>query len=552
MEAPVPLRFTTAVGFVDDVLAIVRVPVAAPATVGSNCTLRDTVCPELIESGNVLPDTLKPAPATATLLTVKAPDAVRVSDWVVGVFSATLPKDRLVELIVRFAGVAAAFSFNEKVIDAPLALAVNVAVCVVLTEATVAVKPVLVDPAGTVTVFGTVTELLLLERLTLNPPVPAAALTLTVHVSVPAPVNRLLEQERPLNDGPLGAAGGFNCKVKVSDELPAVAVKVTALAVLTAVIVDVKLALVVPTGTVTVAGTAKALLLLAKLTTTPPVGAEALRVTVHASVAAPVIDALAQLTKLIVGMLAPLEILGFNCIEYVFEVAPAVAVNVAVWAEATAATVAVKFPLVAPPCTVIEVGTVAALSLLARLTANPPVGAAALRVTVQESLPAPVMEEFAQFTALSEALLEPPDVVAVSCIANVSDAPLALAVSVAFCVVLTAETVALKLALALPAGTVTAAGTTTALLLLSRLTANPPVGAAALSVTVQVSVPDPLIEVLAQPNEDNEAVAGVKLPDTAEPLRPIVNVPPLEALLTTSTCPVAVPVAEGAKVTLSV
>jgi hypothetical protein len=44
-------------------------------------------------------------------------------------------------------------------------------------------------------------------------------------------------------------------------------------------------------------------------------------------------------------------------------------------------------------------------------------------------------------------------------------------------------------AVVVPAGTVTDAGTVTEVLLLARVTANPPVGAAALSVTVQASVP---------------------------------------------------------------
>ena len=44
-------------------------------------------------------------------------------------------------------------------------------------------------------------------------------------------------------------------------------------------------------------------------------------------------------------------------------------------------------------------------------------------------------------------------------------------------------------ALLAPAGTVTDAGIATAMLLLARLTAKPPVGAAPLNVTVQLSVP---------------------------------------------------------------
>jgi len=58
-----------------------------------------------------------------------------------------------------------------------------------------------------------------------------------------------------------------------------------------------------------------------------------------------------------------------------------------------------------------------------------------------------------------------------------------------------AETVALNAALVAPAGTVTDAGTETELLLLARLTTSPPARAGELRLTVQASVPDPVIEV---------------------------------------------------------
>ncbi len=72
----------------------------------------------------------------------------------------------------------------------------------------------------------------------------------------------------------------------------------------------------------------------------------------------------------------------------------------------------------------------------------------------------------------------------------------ALAVSVTVCAVLTEETVAVKLAVVAPAATVTVAGTVTAELLLARLTVNPPLAAAAFSVTVQLSVPAPVMDPL--------------------------------------------------------
>jgi len=69
--------------------------------------------------------------------------------------------------------------------------------------------------------------------------------------------------------------------------------------------------------------------------------------------------------------------------------------------------------------------------------------------------------------------------------------------------VLTEDTAAAKLVVVAPAATVTLAGTTTAVLLLARLTPKPPLGAAAFSVTVQLSIPVAIIDALAQLNPPN-------------------------------------------------
>jgi hypothetical protein len=71
---------------------------------------------------------------------------------------------------------------------------VSVTVCVVATAATVAVNPTLVALAGTVTVAGTVTAVLLLDRVTTNPPLGAAAFRVTVQAWVPEPVMAPLPQ----------------------------------------------------------------------------------------------------------------------------------------------------------------------------------------------------------------------------------------------------------------------------------------------------------------------------------------------------------------------
>jgi hypothetical protein len=71
----------------------------------------------------------------------------------------------------------------------------------VLTALIVAVKLPVVAPAATATFAGTLTAELLLVRLTENPPLAAAAFSVTVQLSVPAPVIDELPQVNPLNSG---------------------------------------------------------------------------------------------------------------------------------------------------------------------------------------------------------------------------------------------------------------------------------------------------------------------------------------------------------------
>jgi hypothetical protein len=136
-------------------------------------------------------------------------------------------------------------------------------------------------------------------------------------------------------------------------------------------------------------------------------------------------------------------------------------------------------------------------------------------------------------------------VVAPSCSAKVSATEPALAVSVTVVAVLTEETVAVKFALEPPAATVTEAGTVTSVvLLLARLTAKPPVTAAAFSVTVQLSVPVPVIEPFAQVSP---ASTG-----TPVPLRLTTVDVPEEELLVRVSDPEAAPDVAGSNTTVTV
>ena len=126
------------------------------------------------------------------------------------------------------------------------------------------------------------------------------------------------------------------------------------------------------------------------------------------------------------------------------------------------------------------------------------------------------------------------------------DAPPAFAVNVSACVVVTEATVAVNVALDALVGTVTVAGTVTAALLLERLTANPPVGAAAVNVTVHASDPDPVIDEVPQVSPLNAAMI-VPVPDKGSEV-----VGPLAELLEMVNCPVAAPAEVGSNCTVKV
>jgi len=277
-----------------------------------------------------------------------------------------------------------------------LAFAVSVADCVVLTADTAAVNPTLVAFPGTVTELGTLTAPLLLDRVTLIPPLRAAALRVTVHASEPFPAIEALAHERVLNTG---AIAGFSCRVKLFVTPLAFAVSVADCVVLTADTVAVNPTLVALPGTVTELGTFTAPLLVERVTLIPPLGAAALNVTVQASEPAPFIEELAHERVLKVGTIATEE--AFSCREKVFATPFNVAMSATDCEELTADAVAVNPTLVALAGTVTELGTFTAPLLLERFTLIPPLGAAALNVTVQVSDPAPVIEALAQERALN-------------------------------------------------------------------------------------------------------------------------------------------------------
>ena len=246
-------------------------------------------------AGRLPPETEYPVPVTESdlMVTAAVPLEVTVTDFVTAVPTDTLPNAS--EAALRLRAGTAAFSCIAKFCEEALRLAATVAACEVVTEATFAVNDAVEVPEATVTVAGTVTALLLLATLTVRPPVGAAELSDTVQAVVPAPVKELFPQESALTEGAKGEPEPLSVIETLFEFDPWVAVSVTVCDEATVDDVAPKFALAEPEGTDTETGTVNAVLLLARLTEMPALGAAALNVTVQAFVPAPIMDELAQL-----------------------------------------------------------------------------------------------------------------------------------------------------------------------------------------------------------------------------------------------------------------
>src|SRR5258708_15582235 len=99
----VPLRATTAVLPLDELLLIVICPLAVPADVGRNCTCSVIDCIGFSVTGTLPPTMVKPTPVIAAVFTVTGavPVEVSVNDWVVALFAVTLPKLKVAALMVN-------------------------------------------------------------------------------------------------------------------------------------------------------------------------------------------------------------------------------------------------------------------------------------------------------------------------------------------------------------------------------------------------------------------------------------------------------------------
>lgn len=180
-----------------------------------------------------------------------------------------------------------------------------------------------------------------------------------------------------------------------------------------------------------------------------------------------------------------------TCIEavtviVVFRAVPdADAVTVTAVLFATVPALAIKVAVLEPAATVTDAGTVKALLLSEIATLTPPLGALLLNVTVQVLIP--------PANTLGEAQLSPVNVMgATNAREKTCELPFRLAVICAVWSALMLPAVAVKFAVVAPAGTVTIPGTINAVLLAVRLTFVPALGAAVLTVTVQLAVPGAL------------------------------------------------------------
>ena len=227
--------------------------------------------------------------------------------------------------------------------EPPFAVPEIDAVAVEATGIVETVKVAEVAPAATVTVAGTVALALLLDNDTTSPPTGAALPMVTVPVELEPPTT---EVGFTLTAVTRGAVTVSDAVLEIAFAVPVIVAVVSAA---TAVVVTVKVFVVAPEGTVTLAGTVTPVLLLDNETTKPAAGAGESRVIVPVEDVPPTTEVGATATEVSFGAVT-VRVPGT-------EAPLSVAVTVPFVSEATASVVAVKVAVVAPAATVTEAGT---------------------------------------------------------------------------------------------------------------------------------------------------------------------------------------------------
>ena len=238
-----------------------------------------------------------------------------------------------------------------------------------VTEATFAVNDTLFAVAGTVTELATVTELLLLASATLIPPVGAEPDRLTVHVSARAPVIDVLPHETAETVGAAAMPVPLRLTVTPGAVLEMVSCPVDEIALVGSNWTE---------STVACPGFSVVGRFPPETENPVPEIESELMVTAAVPLEVTVTDLETAVPTETLPNARDVELrlsvgtAAFSCRAKLCEELFELAVTVAVCAAVTAATLALKDALEAPPATVTLAGTDTAPALLARLTLCPP------------------------------------------------------------------------------------------------------------------------------------------------------------------------------------
>src|SRR2546425_356215 len=298
----------------------------------------------------------------------------------------TMYSARVMATVSAAGGGAGGVIVSRAVLVRPPKLAEIVAEVDAVTDTVVTVNVALVAPAGTVTLptAGTLATAPRRERVTSAAAVGAVALNVTVATEELPPTTLVGFSPKPDTVRGGGGAGGETVSRAVLVTPPKEAEMVAEVDAVTDTVVTLNVVLVFPAGTVTLptAGTlATAVLLLKRVTTAPPVGAAALKVTVPVEDAGP---------TTLVGLSAMVESVtaggggggGVTVSGTVRVTPPKDAEMVAELAAATGEVDTVKVALVAPAAIVTLAGTLATAALLLESDTTAGLGVTAAKVTV--------------------------------------------------------------------------------------------------------------------------------------------------------------------------